>query len=278
MISAPQKKPLAVIKVGGDIVSDANQRKGLAKNIAALTKADWQVIVLHGGGPQVTSLQKKLGIQANKIEGRRITDEPALSVVKQAIAGEVNVNLVSSLISEGVNAFGCHGASGKLITAVKRPPMLLTDNKTLVDFGEVGDVTGINTQLLRNLLDVGLVPVIATLGISNEGRIFNINADTTVAKITEMMAADLLLLVTGVGAIFRDLNDKSSRIKSIDSVEIEKLVSEKVIHSGMVPKVYETLNLLRKGTDRAVILSASEDGAFISAIHNTKEYGTTLTV
>lgn len=272
------KKPLAVVKVGGDILLDEDQRTGLANNINDLIDHGWQVIILHGGGPQTSQLQNNLGVTPKKIEGRRVTDIAALTVVKQAIAGEVNVNLVSLLVSNGINAFGCHGASGKLISAKKRPPMLLSDHKTKVDFGEVGDVVSINTLLLNYLLDLNIVPVIATLGIDDKGTIFNINADTTVVKITESIGADLLLLVTGVGGIYYDIDDKNTRIPEINQLIAKKLIDEKIIHSGMIPKVNEALRLINQGTKSIVILSASDNGAFLDAANKTNRFGTSLTI
>lgn len=270
------KKKLAVIKVGGDILLDKSQSKGLARNINALIDHGWQIIILHGGGPQVSELQNKLGVMPNKIEGRRVTDNDALSAVKKCIAGEVNVNLVSLLIANGINAFGCHGASGKLISADKRPLMIQSDGITQVDYGEVGDVTGINAKLLTDLLSLNITPVIATLGVDNYGRIFNINADTTVVKITESMQADLLLLVTSVGGIYIDIEDKDTRIPEINEVMAKQLINDQIIHSGMIPKVQESIRLLDQGTDRIVILSAADEGAFLSAANRSNAFGTSF--
>ena len=202
------KKPkTAVIKVGGDVLLDNVEREGLADNVAALISQGWQVVLLHGGGPQTNRLQEKHGLVANKVGGRRITSEADLLVVKQAIAGEVNVELTSALQRAGVNAFGCHGASGQLIQAVKRPPRVMSGaGDKPIDFGEVGDVTQVNGTLISGLLNLGVTPVIATLGVSDKGRIFNINADTTVVQIARVLKADLLLLTTQVGAVFEDLN------------------------------------------------------------------------
>ncbi len=271
------KRRLAVVKVGGDILLDDIQREGLAVNVRSLLDDNWQVIILHGGGPQVNRLQGQLGIEPNKVQGRRITSKNDLKVVKQAIAGEVNVDLVSVLTRQGVNAFGCHGASGQLIQAVKRPPMLMPEmSNEAIDFGEVGDVVGVNSALLTSLLTAGVVPVIATLGVDVSGRIFNINADTTVVKIAENMSADMLLLVTAVGAIYRDINDPASRIPAMHSKVADDYIRQKVIQGGMVPKVEEAFRLLQEGIERVVILSASKPDAFASVAKGENRYGTIL--
>ncbi|TQV72270.1 acetylglutamate kinase [Aliikangiella marina] len=270
-------KKTAVIKVGGDVLLDKAEREGLAANIKDLTAEGWSVVLLHGGGPQVNALQEKHGLTPNKVAGRRITSEADLVVVKQAIAGEVNVNLTATLIQAGLPAFGCHGASGHLIRASKRPPVIVTGaGDKPIDFGEVGDVTGINAELLQGLLDLGQIPVIATLGVSEGGRIFNINADTTVVQIARALKADLLLLTTGVGAVFRDLKQPESRIAQVSRQQANKLIAEGIIQGGMIPKVEEAMKLLSEGVNSIAIVSGRNPGAFLSVANGTGESGTRI--
>lgn len=272
-----QNQSIAVIKVGGDVLLDRQEREGLAQNIADLRSEGWQVVLLHGGGPQVNELQEKHGLIPNKVAGRRITSSQDLVVVKQAIAGEVNVNLTSELIKAGLPAFGCHGASGQLISASKRPPIVVTGaGPDPIDFGEVGDVAAINGELLKGLLKLDVIPVIATLGVSEEGRIFNINADTTVVQIARELSADLLLLTTGVGAVFRDLKQPESRIKQVDREQAKALIEEGVIQGGMIPKVEEAMKLLSEGVDSIAIVSGRHPGAFLSVATGTGEFGTRI--
>lgn len=271
------KKPVAVIKVGGDVLLDEAERSGLASNVKTLIEAGWHLVILHGGGPQTNSLQEKHGLVANKVAGRRITSLADLTVVKQAIAGEVNVDLVSLLLNAGVSAFGCHGASGRLVQAVKRPPRVMSGaGPDPIDFGEVGDVTGINTTLLNGLLALDQVPVIATLGVDESGRIFNINADTTVVQIAKALKADLLLLTTQVGGIFKDLKDPSSRIKNISSAEAKALIEDGTIVGGMIPKVEEAISLLDDGVDTIAIVGGKEAGAFVAVAQGTGSTGTRI--
>lgn len=268
---------IAVIKVGGDVLLDRQEREGLAQNIADLRSNGWQVVLLHGGGPQVNELQEKHGLIPNKVAGRRITSSEDLVVVKQAIAGEVNVNLTSELIKAGLSAFGCHGASGQLIRASKRPPIVVTGaGPDPIDFGEVGDVAAINGELLKGLLRLDVIPVIATLGVSEEGRIFNINADTTVVQIARELSAELLLLTTGVGAVFRDLKQPESRIKQVNRAQAKALIEEGVIQGGMIPKVEEAMKLLSDGVDSIAIVSGRHPGAFLSVATGTGEFGTRI--
>ncbi|PWK41912.1 acetylglutamate kinase [Pleionea mediterranea] len=267
----------AVIKVGGDVLLDDAERDGLATNVASLIEQGWQVVLLHGGGPQTNRLQQKHGLVANKVGGRRITSEADLLVVKQAIAGEVNVELTSALQRAGVNAFGCHGASGQLIQAVKRPPRVMSGaGDKPIDFGEVGDVTRVNGKLLTGLLGLGVTPVIATLGVSDKGRVFNINADTTVVQIARVLKADLLLLTTQVGAVFEDLEQPGSRIKTVTPDSAKQLIDDGIIQGGMIPKVEEAISLLDDGVGAIAIVSGREPGAFLSVANDEGRYGTII--
>ncbi|NVJ61672.1 MAG: acetylglutamate kinase [Gammaproteobacteria bacterium] len=267
----------AVVKVGGDVLLDRLEREGLARNVKKLLALNWRVVILHGGGPQTNVLQEKVGLKANKISGRRVTSRKDLTVVKQAIAGEVNVDLTASLISSGVPAFGCHGASGLLVEATKRPPMKVSGHgDELVDYGEVGDVIGINSKLLDGLLQLGVVPVIATLGSDASGRIFNINADTTVVKIAAALKADLLLLTTKVGAVFEDLARPESRVTDITPDSAKQLINNGVIQGGMIPKVEEAISLLSEGVSQIAIISPKHPDAFTSVVHQEGRFGTVI--
>jgi len=270
-------KPVAVIKVGGDMLLEQTDRDALSNNVRDLLKASWQCVVLHGGGPQLNALQERLGLAPHKVAGRRITSEQDLKVVKQALCGEVNVDLVASLIAHDVPAFGCHGASGLLIKASKRPPVKLPSmGHEPIDFGEVGDVAEINTGLLAELLKIGLVPVIASLGVSQQGRVFNINADTTVAAIARAIKAEVLILSTKVGGIYTDINDPITRIAEVTPQLATKLIKEGVITDGMIPKVEEGLALLNQGVTSVVVCNAAKDNSFLNIITAKGEMGTRL--
>lgn len=262
-MSVNRIKPIAVIKVGGDMLQKLVDRQGFAGNIKSLVDEGWHVVILHGGGPQLNALQKVHGLQPKKIAGRRVTEAKDLLVVKQALCGEVNVDLVATLVACGIAALGCHGASAKLIQAVKRPPVKVSgEGDDLIDFGEVGDVVGINVPLLQHFLAVNLVPVIASLGIADDGRVFNINADTTVSAIAKALQADLLILTTMVGGIFSDLNDPSTLVSNVTPRLAKALIANGVITDGMIPKVEEAISLLKQGVGSIVIANANEANCF----------------
>jgi len=271
------QSPLVVIKIGGEIVLDTRQCQGLVHNIQSLLDANWQVVMLHGGGVQITTLQNQLGRESTKIEGRRITTAGDLQIVKQVIAGEVNVDLVATLINGGINAFGFHGASAQLISATRREPMLFPScGKHAIDLGEVGDVVSIRSSIISTLLDEGMVPVIASLGIDPHGCILNINADTTAVKLATALSADLLLFVTAIGGVYHDINDFQSRVSVLPQSLARKLTDREVIQGGMIPKITEAFNALASTVGRVAILSAASKGAFLSIANGNINYGTTL--
>lgn len=273
-----RRRRIAVVKVGGDVLQSEAQLTGLGSNVRELIDRDWDVVVLHGGGPQTTALQQRLGLPALKIGGRRVTSKQDLVIVTQAVCGEVNVALTCALLGAGVRGFGCHGASGGLIEAEQRPPTVVPSHgPEPVDFGEVGDVLTVDEVLLRGLLHLGVVPVIATLGVSTlEGRPFNINADTVAVEIARTLSADLLLLVTGVGGVFTRLGDPSTRLGTLSATRARQMIADGTIAGGMIPKVEEALTLLEAGVGAVAILDAAAEHAFASAAQGDGALGTRL--
>jgi acetylglutamate kinase len=270
-------RQLAVVKVGGDILLSDAQTAGLTANVADLVNDGWDVVILHGGGPQTNRLQEALGMTPRKVGGRRITGPDDLRAVVQAIAGEVNVALVAALLGKGLNAFGCHGASGRLIQAVKRPPRVVSGaGDAPIDFGEVGDVVGINVEAVRHMLAARWLPVIATLGVDCDGRIFNINADTTVVQLASALEADLLLLTTAVGGVYADLDDSNSRIPLINRETARRLIQEGVIAGGMIPKIEEALSVVETGVGAVAIVAGESPGAFRDAARGDLTQGTRI--
>lgn len=260
-----------LIKVGGDVLLDEAQFNGLVANIKSLHDEGWQIILLHGGGPQVNQLLTKLQIMPKKVSGRRITSQDDLRHVIHAIAGEVNVELTNLLLTAGLPALGIHGASD-IVQATKRPPVKVTGVEGLVDFGAVGDVQSVNEQLLSNLLDIDIIPVIATLARDTEGNIYNINADTTAVAIAEAMQADLLVMVTAIGGIYRDINDPDSRINEIDRTHATELIKQGIIRDGMIAKVEEALGVIEGGVGQVIITSMANINNMTTLIKSPKKY------
>jgi acetylglutamate kinase len=176
-----------VIKCGGEVARDSDALDLLAQDIALCAHVGIRTVVIHGGGPQATELSVKLGHEPHIVQGRRVTDDETLEVAKMVFAGQINIDILGALRRHGIQPVGVSGVDGNLISAVRRPATDVTDAQTgetrQVDFGHVGDITDVNTRLLRKLLDDGYVPVLASLGSDDAGSIYNINADTVAAHV-----------------------------------------------------------------------------------------------
>lgn len=268
--------PIALVKVGGEVVADPDHLGGLADNLAGLAASGFHVVVVHGGGPQVSALQEKLGQKVTKVAGQRVTSADDVFAVAASLAGTVNVTLCAALLRAGVKAFGCHGASGAMIACHKRPPLEVPGHG-MVDYGEVGDVDGVDTGALRALLGAGYVPVVATLGLdAAAGRVLNVNGDTAAAAVAAAVAADVVILVTAVGGVFADRHDPATRLPRLTVGEARGLIADGTIADGMIPKVEEALSLLDRGVGSVVIASAAAPGAFAAIAAGGAAIGTRL--
>lgn len=262
-----------VVKLGGEVVRSRELTK-VASDLAALTRAGHAVVVVHGGGPQATDLQKRLGQAPRIVAGRRITDEAALEVMKMTVAGQVNVDLCAAILAQGGKPVGLHGASSLAIHAKKRPPRVVSGaGPEPIDFGHVGDVIGIHRELLELLVGAGYLPVLACLGADSAGNLYNINADIVAAEVAIALAADALLLVTDVPAVLRDVRDPSSRIARMSIAEAKQLIAEGIVTKGMIPKLDESFAALEKGVREVHILGASD---LARAIDEAGSVGTVL--
>jgi len=268
--------PIALVKVGGEVVADDAHLRGLADNLQALARAGFRVVVVHGGGPQVSALQEKLGQKVTKVAGQRVTSADDVFAVAASLAGTVNVTLCAALLRAGVRAFGCHGASGAMIACHKRPPLEVAGHG-MVDYGEVGDVDSVDTGALQALLQAGYVPVVATLGLdAAAGRILNVNGDTAAAAVAAAVRADVVILVTAVGGVFRDRHDPTTRLPRLTVADARALMADGTIADGMIPKVEEALSLLSRGVGAVVIASAAAPGAFAAIASGDAAVGTRL--
>lgn len=265
-----------VVKLGGEVVAGP-YLAAIAAGVAALARGGDRVVVTHGGGPQATELQKKLGQTPNIVAGRRITDAETLEVMKMTVAGKVNVDLCAAILAAGAKPVGLHGASAATVEAVKRPPRVVAGGgPDPIDFGHVGDVTGVNRELLALLAGGGYVPVVACLGASREGQLFNINADIVANQVAMALDADALLLVTDVPAVLRDVNDKSSRIARLTITEGKKAIADGVVTKGMIPKLEESFGAISAGVRAVYVLGRLQPGELERAVREPGSVGTML--
>lgn len=272
---------IVVVKLGGEILLNAGALDGLAADIASFALEGVGVVVAHGGGPQADVLAKRLGYPVRKVEGRRITDEGALEVAKMVYRGSANVELVAAIGKHGGRAVGLSGVDAGIIMAARRPPVAYRDAttgvETLVDFGAVGDIKAVNTDLLTLLLGRGYVPVLASLCADVEGNIYNVNADTVAQALAVALRADRLIMLTNVAGILRDYRDPTTRIPTCNLAEVQVLIADGTISGGMLPKVQNCIEAINAGIPAVQIVDGTARPSLLRDAVDGKSVGTVVT-
>jgi acetylglutamate kinase len=275
------KNNIFVVKLSGKITEDHEQLNSLAEEITLCQQVGIHVAVVHGGGKQLTTIAERLGIAQRIVNGRRVTDTETLEVAKMVFAGQINLDIVSALRGCGCETVGLSGVDGNIIHARRREIQKVLNQDTgeveTIDFGHVGDIVEINVRLLRLLLDNGYVPVVSSLGADEQGNIYNINADTIAAEIAVHLQAEKLVLLTDVDGILVDRDDPSSRLSRLTADEAERLVRDRVISSGMLPKVAAIASLIRRGVRSAHIINGSKRNALLHEVFTDEGAGTMIT-
>jgi acetylglutamate kinase len=240
------KKPVTIIKIGGNIIDNPTELKQF---LSDFSKIEENKILVHGGGKSATKMAESIGLVPQMIDGRRITDAPMLDVVVMIYAGQINKNIVAQLQANSTNAMGFSGADGNLIQSDKR-------NHPTINYGFVGDVKKVNTQLLETLLSNGIVPVFCAITHDGKGQLLNTNADTIASELaialSEVFDVTLNYCFEKPGVLY-DAEDDSSVIENINQELYSKLKAEKAIHSGMIPKLDNCFNSLSKGVQKIKI-------------------------
>lgn len=266
-----------VVKLGGEAMRDAETLEALVEDISLLHLVGIRVVIVHGGGRHVTEMAASLGIESKFVGGRRITDDKALDVLKMVLSGKISIEILSLLKKNSVKAMGVSGVAAGVIEARKRPPVKVSGGgDELIDFGQVGDIQRIDTELLRLLLDQGYVPVLSPLGADVEGNVLNINADTVASHIASEMHAEKLLYMTGTPGVMADINDPTSLISRLTADEARQAIQEGIIKSGMIPKVEEALRSIARGTNQVHILSAIEPHQMLLEVFTKSGAGTMI--
>jgi acetylglutamate kinase len=240
------KKPVTLIKIGGNIIDNPTE---LSQFLSDFSKIEGYKVLVHGGGKSATKMAESIGLVPQMIDGRRITDAAMLDVVVMIYAGQINKNIVAQLQANSTNAMGFSGADGNLIQSDKR-------NHPTIDYGFVGDVKKVITQLLETLLSNGIVPVFCAITHDGKGQLLNTNADTIASELaialSEVFDVTLNYCFEKPGVLY-DAEDDSSVIENINQELYSKLKAEKAIHSGMIPKLDNCFNSLTKGVQKIKI-------------------------
>lgn len=274
------KNQTFVVKLGGELIQNRDVLDDIAQDISLLHMVGIKTIVVHGGGPQANELAKKLGITPKIVEGKRVTDEDSLEVTKMVFAGKINHEILTILSKYGSKSVGLSGIDGDVIVAKRRPPMKIVDKETgqkdNIDFGHVGDIQKINTELLEILLENSYIPVISSIADDGEGHILNINADTVASRIAVAVKAYKYINMTNVRGILKDIENPESRISYISQKDALRLIEEGTIQGGMVPKIRTCVWAVENGVKRVHILNGFEKNSLLHEVFTKKGNGTMI--
>lgn len=235
---------IVVIKYGGNAMINEELKDAVMGDIALLSLIGIKVVLVHGGGPEITDMLNKVGKKSEFVDGLRVTDKETADIVQMVLAGKVNKSLVALLGRLGCKAVGLCGADNHLITAEAKDERL----------GYVGEITGINPEPILDLLNLGYIPVVSTTGCDADGNVYNINADTAAAKIAGVLNAASFISMTDIAGLLRDKDDPSTLIPKVYVSDIPQLINEGIISGGMIPKIECCREAIRRGVEKVFII------------------------
>ena len=257
-----------VVKYGGNAMESPELADLFARDIVLMRLVGINPVVVHGGGPQITDLMRRLGKEPEFVDGRRVTDAETIDIVRMALVGKVNREVVASINRHGSYAVGLSGEDAGLITVTQRDPAL----------GFVGDVEHIEAGIIERLIREELIPVIATIGVDTDGQAYNINADTVAGAIAEALGAEKLVYLTDVAGVYGEWPDESSLISQLDLAGLEALLSAGKAGEGMIPKLESCVHALRNGIKRAHVLDGRLPHALLLEFFTSEGIGTMIEV
>lgn len=255
---------IVVVKYGGNAMISEKLKDSVMRDIVLLSLIGVQVVLVHGGGPEITDMLQKLGKQTQFVDGLRVTDAETADVVQMVLAGKINKTLVNLIGQKGGRAIGLSGIDGQMIQARVRDERL----------GYVGEITKIDVRPILDVLDKGYIPVVSTVGCDMQGHVYNINADTAAARIAGELGAESLIAMTDIGGILRDKDDPNTLIPVIHTAEAHALITSGVICGGMLPKVTCCMDAIRWGVHRVFIIDGRVPHAILIEMLTNEGIGT----
>jgi len=255
-----------VIKYGGSIMKNESAIKAFYEDVALMKLVGINIIIVHGGGPEISRWLDKTGIISKFINGLRVTDSNVMDIVEMVLSGHVNKDISAGLSAQGISAVGLSGRDSNLIRAKKKFTYVDGEKK---DIGYVGEVVGINKALLQSILERGRVPVISPVGCDSSGNKYNINADYAASFISSELRAEKLIVLTDVEGVYKDFNDKSSLIPSLSPEEIKYYIEDGTISGGMIPKMECCIEAIENGTKNIHLLDGrKKHGLLLEILSN----------
>ncbi|MBO6177547.1 MAG: acetylglutamate kinase [Selenomonadaceae bacterium] len=264
-----------VIKYGGNAMINDELKEKVMKDIALMKYVGIKPVIVHGGGPEITGFLKKVGKESSFVSGLRVTDEETVEIAEMVLDGKINSEIVNRLNRSGVRAVGLSGKDAGLIRAKKKLATVYEgDEKKRVDIGYVGQIVSVDSSVLEDLMEKDYIPVIAPIGVDEDGVSYNINADDAACELAGALKAEKLLLLTDIEGVYKDYNDKSSFLSSISAKEAMEYIKEGVISGGMIPKVKACLRAIETGAKKTHIIDGRLPHSIILEIFTSKGVGT----
>ncbi|MDD2317259.1 MAG: acetylglutamate kinase [Desulfobacterales bacterium] len=263
-----------VVKYGGHAMVDEQLKEDFARDITLMKLIGMNPVVVHGGGPQINKVLDQMGIQSRFVRGMRLTDAPTMDVVEMVLGGKVNKSIVALINQHGGKAVGLSGKDGALIKAKKLHILHqedITKPPEIIDPGLVGEVTEIHPEIIHTLTQKGFIPIIAPVGAGDAGETFNINADLVASRIASALGAGRLILMTDVDGV---LDSRGQLIPSIDFTRINRLIADKTISGGMIPKIECAMDTLKNGVEKVHIINGKIRHALLLELFTDKGIGT----
>jgi len=269
------KNKVFIIKAGGAVFSDEISTRNLIEQVAILHQVGIKTVLVHGGGPQLDSMQASLGIDTRMVNGRRVTDQKSIDVTSMVLNGLINTRILAICRELAIEAIGVSGVDAGLVRAHKRPPVPIAEGSSeTVDYGLVGDIDSVNSAVLEKLLENGLMPVVSPLSADSNGILLNINADTVAAAIGGALSAEKLVLCTGAPGILERVEDPTSVISYTDIKGLKRLRDEGALKDGMLPKAAAIENAIRSGVRRVHVISYKSNDSLLAEIFTNEGTGT----
>ncbi|HJB39520.1 MAG TPA: acetylglutamate kinase [Candidatus Ruthenibacterium avium] len=255
---------IVVVKYGGNAMINEDLKDSVMRDIVLMSLVGIRVVLVHGGGPEITALLNKIGKQTEFVDGLRVTDEETAQVVQMVLAGKINKTLVNLLQMRGGKAMGLSGVDGHMIEAHQKDERL----------GFVGEISRVDVQPILDVLEKGYIPVVSTVGCDKSGNVYNINADTAAARIAGELRAESLISMTDISGILKDPNDPSTLISEITAAQAEQLIADGTVSGGMIPKVQCCVNALNWGVQKVFIIDGTVSHAILMETLTDEGIGT----
>ncbi|MBI3589949.1 MAG: acetylglutamate kinase [Candidatus Melainabacteria bacterium] len=258
-----------VVKYGGSAMNDPELKKETINDFALLSCVGIKLIVVHGGGPEISMMSKRLNLPVKFIDGQRVTDKKTMEIVEMVLVGKVQKDLVNLINVSGAKAIGLCGKDGKLFSA--KP------SSKMKKYGFIGEVKSIDTSILMTLVEKGFIPVISSVGADHSGQNYNINADSVASSIASALKSSKLILMTDTRGVLKNSKNPDSLISKINIIEAERLIKKKIISGGMIPKTKAAISALKSGVDAVHIINGNLKHSILLEVLTNTGIGTMIT-